>query len=76
MAASAQVAAALPHLRALEYAWGEVPWRADVVVPPECIVDGELVVPAGPGLGISLDDGTLAAHAPERQLPVSSRGSA
>ena len=63
MAASAQVAAALPHLRALEYAWGEVPWRADAIAPPECIVAGELVVPTGPGLGIALDDGTLAAHA-------------
>ncbi len=62
MAASAQAAAASPHLRALEYAWGEVPWRAAILAPPERIVAGELLLPDGPGLGIALDEETLSQH--------------
>ncbi|MGN6811889.1 MAG: mandelate racemase/muconate lactonizing enzyme family protein, partial [Thermomicrobiales bacterium] len=52
MAASAHAAAALPQLRALEYAWGEVPWRPAVIMPREEIIAGELVLPDSPGLGI------------------------
>ena len=61
-AASVQVAAALPGLRALEYAWGEVPWRAELVAPRETIMDGELVLPPGPGLGVTLNEEVVAAH--------------
>ena len=61
-AASAQVVAALPEVRALEYAWGEVPWRARLVTPPERIEDGALLVPAGPGLGVALDEETVGPH--------------
>lgn len=60
--ASAHVAAALPGLRALEHAWGEVPWRAEVIAPAERIEAGELVLPAGPGLGLALDEALLGAH--------------
>ena len=62
MAASAQVAAALPHMRALEYAWGEVPWRADMVMPAERIVDGHYLLPTAPGLGVTLNEETVSAH--------------
>jgi galactonate dehydratase len=62
MAASAQAAAALPYVRFLEYAWGEVPWRAELVSPAECIKDGHYHLPSGPGLGISLDETVVAAH--------------
>lgn len=54
LAASVQAAAVLPNLRVLEYAWGEVPWRADLVVPAEAIVDGAATVPEAPGLGLRL----------------------
>lgn len=60
--ASAHVAAALPSLRALEYAWGEVPWRGSLISPAERIEHGELILPSGPGLGIALDERTVAAH--------------
>jgi galactonate dehydratase len=60
--ASAHAAAAMPQIRALEHAWGEVPWRGDVTVPAERIVDGQYVLPTAPGLGITLDDVTIAAH--------------
>jgi galactonate dehydratase len=62
MAASAQVAAALPQLRHLEYAWGEVPWRATLVQPPERIERGDLVLPEGLGLGVELNRQVLAAR--------------
>lgn len=61
-AASAQVAAVLPQLRALEIAWGEVPWRETLITPTERVVDGELLVPPGPGLGVTLDEATIEAH--------------
>lgn len=60
--ASAQVAAALPNLRALEFAWGEVPWRADLISPREQIENGELIVPEGAGLGITLNEDTVEAQ--------------
>ena len=62
MAATAQVVAALPGVRALEYAWGEVPWRAHLVTPAERIEGGALLVPTGPGLGVVLDEELVAAH--------------
>lgn len=62
MAATAQVVAVLPTVRALEYAWGEVPWRSGLVVPAERIEDGALIVPTGPGLGVALDEEMVAAH--------------
>jgi galactonate dehydratase len=66
MAASVHAAAALPQLRALEYAWGEVPWRADLIAPREQIIAGELVLPDGPGLGVMLDEASVAGrHAEE-----------
>jgi galactonate dehydratase len=68
MAASAHAAAALPHLRMLEYAWGEVPWRADIIAPREQIVAGEFVLPAGPGLGLTLEDAAVAAHRPAKEM--------
>ncbi|HEY8291401.1 MAG TPA: mandelate racemase/muconate lactonizing enzyme family protein [Thermomicrobiales bacterium] len=62
MAASAHVAAALPRLRALEHAWGEVPWRHELLTPHECIEDGMYIVPDAPGLGITLADAVMGAH--------------
>jgi galactonate dehydratase len=58
--ASAHAVACLPHARALEYAWGEVPWRADIITPAERIEAGELVLPMLPGLGIALDEARLS----------------
>lgn len=39
-AASGQVAAKLSNFFILEYAWGEVSWRKDLLDPPERIEDG------------------------------------
>ncbi|HYJ67229.1 MAG TPA: mandelate racemase/muconate lactonizing enzyme family protein [Nocardioidaceae bacterium] len=61
-AISAHLCAGLPNLTRLEYAWGEVPWRSELLTPPEEFADGRLVVPDGPGFGIELDAAAVAAH--------------
>ena len=53
-AASVQCMATVPNFAVLEYAWGEVEWRSDLVDPPEQIVDGFINVSQRPGLGIDL----------------------
>ena len=53
-AASVQCMASVPNFAILEYAWGEVAWRADLVSPPEKIVNGFIEVSDRPGLGITL----------------------
>lgn len=53
-AASVQCMASVPNFAILEYAWGEVAWRASLVSPPEKIVNGFIAVPDRPGLGITL----------------------
>jgi galactonate dehydratase len=61
-AATAQVASTLENFLILEYAYGEAPWRRELLEPPERIVDGCLVLPDGPGLGHGLNRKTTADH--------------
>ncbi len=61
-AASVHVAAAIPHLRWLEYAWGEVPWRGDLVTPAERIEGGAYVLSDAPGLGVELDQSAVGGR--------------
>jgi galactonate dehydratase len=60
--ASGHVSATLRNFYILEYAWGEVDWRADLLLPREPVVDGHLVLPDSPGLGYRLNLDMLAAH--------------
>lgn len=60
--ASAHLCASVPNAPLLEYAWGEVPWRAAAVTPPERIITGTLSLADRPGLGAMLDPATAAAH--------------
>jgi len=60
--ASAHLAATLPNFSRLEFAWGEVPWRASLTTPAEPIANGELVVPQAPGLGATLAPAMLEEH--------------
>ncbi len=53
-AASVQCMATVPNFAILEYAWGEVEWRSDLIDPPEQIIDGFINVSQNPGLGIDL----------------------
>ena len=62
-AASVQVCANIPNFSILEYAYGEVPWRADLLSPAEKFEDGYIRVPNTPGLGHELNDEILVKHA-------------
>lgn len=61
-AATAQVASTLSNFYILEYAWGEVDWRADLLQPAERIEDGYLLLSQEPGLGHRLNPDVVAAH--------------
>ena len=56
---SGHVCAAAREFGILEFAWGEVPWRAELLDPPEQIEDGFLIVSDRPGLGHTLNAKTM-----------------
>jgi galactonate dehydratase len=61
-AASVQACAGMKNFRILELQWGEVPWRTDLVDPPELFEGGFIRVPSRPGFGIRLNESLLKAH--------------
>jgi galactonate dehydratase len=61
-AASIQVCAVLDNFRILEFQWGEVDWRHDIVTPPERFENGTINVPKRPGFGIELNEKVVRAH--------------
>ena len=63
--AAAHVCATMPNFLILEYAFGEIPWRAELIDPPEELISGELTLTRRPGLGIELNEGTIAKHSIE-----------
>jgi galactonate dehydratase len=60
-AVAAQVCATMPNFLILEFSFGEVPWRAELIDPPEQ-ARGNLGVTARPGLGIRLNEKTAAKY--------------
>jgi len=62
-AAAAQVCATLPNFLILEFSYGEVPWRAELLDPPEQIVDNALPVSGRPGFGIAINERTAKKYA-------------
>lgn len=62
-AASVQVCAVLENFRLLEFQWGEVDWRHDLVSPPERFENGAIAVPERPGFGIELNEKVAGVHA-------------
>jgi galactonate dehydratase len=54
--AAAHVCAGLPNFLILEYSYGEVPWRAELVDPPERLAGGHVELSGRPGLGLKLND--------------------
>ena len=61
--AAAQVCATLPNFLILELGFGEVPWRAELISPPEAFEKGGLLkVPDQPGLGIAIDEKAASEH--------------
>jgi len=61
-AASIQVCAVIKNFRLLEFQWGEVDWRGDLLTPPEVFAHGSIGVPDRPGFGIELNDKVVRAH--------------
>ena len=61
--ASVHAAATISNFLILEWAFGEVPWRGELIRPAEIVEDGYITVPDGAGLGIELDEVVAASHA-------------
>lgn len=57
--AAAQVMATVANFSVLEHAFGEVPWRAELLETPEDVTGGALTLSSRPGLGIALNDRVL-----------------
>ena len=62
-AASVQLCASMPNFDILEFQWGEVGWRGDLIDPPERFDRGTIAVSDAPGFGIELNDAVAAEHA-------------
>lgn len=60
--ASAHLCATLRNFYILEYAWGEVDWRAQLLEPAEPLVDGHLLLSDAPGLGHRLNPDLVNQH--------------
>lgn len=61
--AAAQVMATVPNFTMLEYAFGEVPWRAELLSPLEDVAGGALSLSPRPGLGVELNERALRKYA-------------
>jgi galactonate dehydratase len=61
-AASVQVCAVLKNFRLLEFQWGEVTWRSDILDPPERFESGTIRVQNRPGFGVELNEKVVGAH--------------
>jgi galactonate dehydratase len=62
-AAAAHVVATMPNFEIFEYSFGEVPWRSELIDPPEQIEDSALVLSSRPGLGHVINEKVAARYA-------------
>lgn len=60
--AAAHVMATVPNFNILEFSYGEVPWRADLLLPAEKIERGAVPLTDRPGFGFDLNDTTIAKY--------------
>ncbi len=60
--ATAHAVSTISNFLILEYAWGEVDWRADLITPREPIRNGYLTLSNAPGLGYRLNPDVVAMH--------------
>src|ERR1700722_5502707 len=60
---AAHVIATVPKFNILVFSYGEVPWRAELIDPPEQIIESSLVLSKRAGLGIKLNEKTAAKYA-------------
>lgn len=62
IAAGVQAMAAHPDFLILEFGWGEVAWRSDLIAPRERIEKGRMALRDAPGLGVELNVEVVEAH--------------
>ncbi len=60
--AAAHVCAGLPNCEILEFDYGDVAWRAELIDPPEQLTNGRMVLSDRPGLGATLNEKTLRKY--------------
>ena len=61
IASGVHAMAALPGFLILEFGWGEVPWRRDLMLPAEEIENGRIALNDRPGLGFELNPDVVKA---------------
>jgi len=61
--AAAHIMASAPNFNILEFSFGEVPWRADLIVPAERIAAGHLPLSDRPGFVVEINEGVAAKYA-------------
>jgi galactonate dehydratase len=62
--------ATLPNFLIMEHLEDDVPQRYEVVAPLPEIVDGHILVPDTPGLGVDLVEEAIAAYPAQGNIPV------
>ena len=62
IAAGVQAMASLPSFLILEFGLGEVPWRSQLTLPHEVIVNGRIPLTDRPGLGFELNMDLVNEH--------------
>jgi galactonate dehydratase len=62
-AAAAHVCATVPNFLILEFSYGEVPWRAELIDPPEQIVGSAMPLSGGRAFGITINERTARKYA-------------
>jgi galactonate dehydratase len=53
----------MPNFQILEFSFGEVGWRANVLEPAEQVVNGFIGLSERPGFGIAINEKTVSEHA-------------
>lgn len=66
---SAHFCASIPNFRIMEIDIDDVPWKDEIVTHIPKIIDGELLLPDGPGWGTDLNDDVIRAHPAKESRP-------
>jgi galactonate dehydratase len=69
-AVNVHLALATPNFLIQEVMRADVPWRDDVVDAPLEIVDGYVLPPTRPGIGVEIDEAAAAAHPYRAEPPL------
>jgi galactonate dehydratase len=62
-AAAAHVMATVPNFEIFEFSFGEVPWRSELLDPPERVENSALILSGTPGLGHVINEKVAAKYA-------------